>query len=109
VIWSLNYDEDTENIVLIVNFSLKEWDLYLMQIVKDKKWWHVYKYNSEIWFVTESMYDIKKQECCDLLKFLKKVQTYLYEVFFIIKLNTQTLVTQLNHSVADVFSVLINC
>jgi hypothetical protein len=30
------------------------------------------KYNSEIWFAAESVY-IKKQECCDFLKFLKKV------------------------------------
>ncbi len=73
MIWSLSYDENTENIVLIVNSSLKEWDLCLMQIVKDKNWQHIYKYDSEIWSVAESMYNVKKQECYDLLKFLKKV------------------------------------
>jgi len=109
VIWSLSYDEDTENIVLIVNFSLKEWNLCLMQIVKNKKQQYVCKYDSEIWSVTESVYNAEKWECCDFLKFLKKVQAYLYEVFFIIKLDTQTLVTQLNYSVTDVFDVLINC
>jgi len=108
VIWLLNYDENTENIVLTVNFSLKEWNLCLMQIVKNKKWQHICKYDSEIWSVTKSVYNVKKWECCDLLKFLKKVQAYLYEVFFIIKLNTQTLVTQLNCSAADVFNVFIN-
>jgi len=30
-------------------------------------------------------------------------------VFFIVKLNAQTLVSQLNRSVADIFDVLINC
>jgi len=60
VIWSLSYDENAENIVLIVNSSLKEWSLCLIQIVKNKKWWHVCKYDSEIWFVTESIYNIKK-------------------------------------------------
>jgi len=38
VIWLLSYDEDTENIILIVNSSLKEWNLCLMQIAKNKKW-----------------------------------------------------------------------
>jgi len=109
VIWSLSYDKDTENIILIVNSSLKEWDLCFMQIVKNKKWQHICKYDSEIWSVTKSVYNAEKWECCDLLKFLKKIQTYLYEVFFIIKLNTQTLVAQLNCSVADVLSVFINC
>jgi len=60
VIQSLSYDENTENIVLIVNSSLKEWNLYFMQIVKNKKWQHICKYDSEIWFVTESIYNIKK-------------------------------------------------
>jgi len=108
VIWSLSYDNDAENIVLTVNSSLKEWNLCLMQIVKNKKQQHVCKYDSEIWFVTESVYNAEKWECCNLLKFLKKVQAYLYEVFFIIELNTQTLVAQLNCSVTDVLDVLIN-
>ncbi len=30
-------------------------------------------------------------------------------MFFIVKLNAQTLVSQLNRSVADIFDVLINC
>jgi len=109
VIWLLNYDEDAENIILIVNSSLKEWNLCLMQIVKNKKWWYVCRYDSEIWFVTKSVYDTEKWECCDFLKFLKKVWAYLYEIFFIIKLDTQTLVTQLNYSVTDVLNVFINC
>jgi len=109
VIWSLSYDDDTENIVLIINSSLKEWDLCLMQIVKNKKWQHVCKYDSEIWFVAKSMYNVRKQECHDFLKSLKKVWAYLYEVSFIIELNIQTLVAQLNYSVTNVFDALINC
>jgi len=54
-------------------------------------------------------YDADKQECCKLLKALKKVCAYLYEVFFIVKLNAQTLVSQLNRSAVNIFDVLINC
>ena len=109
VIWSLNYNESAENIVLTVNSSLKEWDLCLMQIAENKKWQYIFKYDSEIWSSAKSTYDAEKWECHDLLKSLKKVQAYLYEVSFVIKLNTQTLVTQLNCSAADVLGVFINC
>jgi hypothetical protein len=44
----------------------------------------------------------------ELLKALKKVHAYLYEVFFIVKLNAQTLVSQLNRSV-DISDAFINC
>jgi len=109
VIWSLNYDENTEDIVLAVNSSLTEWGFCLMQMMNDKKQWHICWYDSETWSVTESAYDAEKWECHNLLKFLKKVQAYLYEVSFIIELNVQTLIAQLNCSAADVSDVLINC
>jgi hypothetical protein len=42
-----------------------------------------------------------------LLKALKKVHAYLYEVFFIVKLDAQTLVSQLNRSVVDISGVFL--
>jgi endo-beta-N-acetylglucosaminidase D len=36
VIQSLSYDENTEDIVLTVNSSLKEWNFCFMQIAKNK-------------------------------------------------------------------------
>ena len=109
IIWSLIYNNDTDKIILTVDSSLKSWDFCLMQVAKNQWHQHVYRYNSETWSSAESLYNAEKQECWELLKTLKKVRTYLYEMLFVIELNAQTLVTQLNRSVTDVLSVLINC
>ncbi len=80
-----------------------------MQKAKNDWCCHVCWYDSGVWTNAESRYDADKQECHKLLKALKKVCAYLYKVFFIVKLNAQTLVSQLNRSAADIFDVFINC
>ena len=109
IIWSLIYDNDADKIILTVDLNLKSWDFCLMQIAKNQWCQYVYRYDNETWSSAESLYNAEKWECQELLKTLKKVRTYLYEVLFVIELNTQTLVTQLNRSAADVLSILINC
>ena len=109
IIWSLIYDDDADKIILTVDSSLKNWGFCLMQVIKNQQHQYVYRYDSETWSSAESSYNAEKWECQELLKTLKKVRTYLYEVLFVIELNTQTLVTQLNRSAADVLNVLINC
>ena len=109
IIQSLVYNDDTDKIILTVDSSLKSWDFCLMQVAKNQQCWHVCRYDSETWSSVKSSYNAEKQECQELLKALKKVRAYLYEVSFVIELNTQTLVTQLNRSAADVLNVLINC
>ncbi len=64
-----------------------------MQKVKNGWCCHVCQYDSGVWTNAESRYDTDKQECHRLLKALKKVCAYLYKVFFIVKLNAQTLVS----------------
>ena len=80
-----------------------------MQKAKNSRCCHVCQYDSGVWTNAESGYDAGKQECRELLKALKKVRAYLYEVFFIVKLDAQTLVSQLNRSAADISEALINC
>jgi len=109
IIQQLDYDSDAKDIILTVNSSKKEWGSCLMQKVKNSQCCHVCQYDSGVWTNAESRYDTDKQECRKLLKALKKVHTYLYEVFFIVKLNAQTLVSQLNKSIVDIFDALINC
>ena len=109
IIQSLIYDDDTDKIILTVNSSLKSWGFCLMQVTKNQQHQHVYRYNNKTWSSVKSLYNAEKQECQELLKALRKVRIYLYEMLFVIELNTQTLVTQLNRSAADILSVLINC
>ena len=79
-----------------------------MQLTENNWQWHVCRYDSELWSDTEFLYDAEKKECWKLLKTLKKIWTYLYEVIFVIKLNIQTLVIQLNRSAVNVLKTLIN-
>jgi len=108
IIQQLDYDSDTKDIILTVNSSKKEWGFCLMQKVKNGQCCHVCQYDSGVWTNAKSRYNTDKQECHRLLKALKKVCAYLYEVFFIVELNAQTLVSQLNRSIVDISDVLIN-
>jgi len=80
-----------------------------MQKVKNDWCCYVCQYDSGVWTNAKSRYDADKWECHRLLKALKKVHAYLYKVFFIVELNAQTLVSQLNRSTVNIFDVLINC
>ena len=93
IIQQLNYDSDTKDIILIMNSSKKEWGFCLMQKVKNDWCHHVCQYDSDVWTNAKSRYNTDKQECRKLLKALKKVCAYLYKVFFIVKLNAQTLIS----------------
>ncbi len=109
IIQQLDYDLDIKDIILTVNSSKKEWRFCLMQKVKNDQCCHVCQYDSGVWTNAELRYDTDKQECHRLLKALKKVCAYLYKVFFIIELNAQTLVSQLNRSTVNISGVFINC
>jgi hypothetical protein len=78
-----------------------------MQKVKNGQCHHVCQYDSDVWTNAKSRYDTDKQECHKLLKALKKVHAYSYEVLFIVKLNAQTLVSQLNRSTVDFLMLLL--
>ena len=101
----LNYEKDAKEIILIVNVSLWRWDAILMQVLNEKH--HSFRYESDIWLKQKSRYNVKKRECRDLLKILKKVRYYLYEVKFTVKINANTLVAQLNRTVNNLSKILV--
>ena len=55
----------------------------------------------------ESRYNIKKRECCQLLKALKKVSFWLYKVRFIIEINVNILIAQFNRFITDLLKILM--
>jgi len=57
----------------------------------------------------EKEYDTGKHKCYDVLKMLKKCQKYLYEVQFILKIDMNTLIAQLNRTASDLSEALITC
>ncbi len=109
IIQQLDCDSDAKDIILTVNLSKKEWEFCLMQKVKNDWCCYVCQYDSGVWTNAKSRYDTDKWECHRLLKALKKVHAYLYKVFFIVELNAQTLISQLNRSAVDIFDAFINC
>ena len=55
----------------------------------------------------ELRYDVTKRNNYELLKTLKKVRFWLYEVQFITEIDVNTLIVQLNRSVVDLFKILM--
>ena len=62
---------------------------------------------NEIWSDVKKHYDIKKQECENILKMLKKCCDYFYKIHFILKLDANILITQLNWLVNDLLKALV--
>ena len=98
---SLNYSLLTNEIILAVDFSLKKWGAILFQINSETSKNHFFRYKSNLWTMSESKYNVTKRECRGLLKTLKKVRFWLYEVRFIIEIDVNTLIVQFNRSVID--------
>ena len=57
--------------------------------------------------MSESKYNVTKRECCELLKALKKVRFWLYEMQFIIEIDVNILIAQLNRSAVNLFKILM--
>ena len=54
------------------------------------------RYKSRIWFSVEKKYDATKRECLIILKVLKKVRYWLYEIRFVLEIDANVLITKLN-------------
>ena len=105
----LNYSLLTDEIILAVDFSLKKWNAILFQINSETSKNHSSRYESGLWTMFESKYDVTKQECRELLKTLKKVRFWLYKVKFIVEIDINILIIQLNRSAVDLAEILIIC
>ena len=103
----LNYFSLVDEIILAVNFSLKKWNITLSQVNFETDKRHFFWYKNELWTDSEFRYDAIKWECRDLLKALKKIRFWLYEVRFIIEIDANTLMAQFNRSAADLSRALI--
>ncbi len=80
-----------------------------MQVKCEEKHCHIIQYESRLWSEIERHHDAEKQECCDVLKMFKKCCQYLWGVHFVLELNANTLVAQLNQIANDLSGALIMC
>ena len=103
----LNYSFLIDEISLIVDFSLKKWNAILFQINSETNKNDFFRYENDLWTMFESKYNVTKREYRELLKTLKKVRFWLYKMQFIIEIDVNILIAQLNRSVADFSKVLM--
>ncbi len=99
----IDYENDV--IILAMNASLEDWKEILMILRNEKK--HSIRYESDIWSDAKKKYDVTKKKCRDVLKILKKIRFYFYDVKFILKTDARVLVDQLNRSDTDLFDALV--
>ena len=103
----LNYFFLADEIILAVNFSLKKWNVIFSQVNFKINKRHLSRYENKLWIKSKSRYDATKRKCRELLKTLKKIRFWLYKMRFIIEIDANILIAQLNRSVADFLKVLI--
>ena len=60
-----------------------------------------------MWSKAEMSYDVTKRECHAVLKALQKVRYWLYGVHFVLEMDANVLVAQLNRSATDLPGSLV--
>ena len=103
----IDYIEDADEIICAVDASRENWRDNLMQVKWKEKRWYIIHYESRIWSDVEKYYDTRKQECKNVLKMLKKYCKYLYRIHFILKLDANILIAQLNWSTNNLLKVFV--
>ena len=98
-----------DEIILAIDFGLKKWNVILFQINFETSKNYSSCYESGLWTLFESRYNIIKQEYLELLKALKKICFWLYEIGFIIEIDVNILIVQLNRSAVNFSKILIIC
>jgi len=106
---SIEYEEGRGEIICAVDASGEGWGGVLMQQERDGKRRHIIRYESGLWSEVEKGYDAGKRECRGVLKMLKKCRRYLYGVQFVLEIDVNTLIAQLNRTVSNLPEALVMC
>ena len=105
---SINYHEGAGDIVLAVDTNDHGWEAVLMQYAAgSKQKQHPIRYESRVWSPQEAAYDAGWRECREILLTLKKLQFWLYGVHFVLEMDVNTLVAQLNQAATDLPEALV--
>ena len=103
----IDYTENMSEVICTINVSREDWKDNLMQVKQEEKKWHVIHYKNKIWSDVKKHYDVRKQEYKNVLKMLKKCCDYFYEIYFVLKLDANILIIQLNQSANDLSEALV--
>jgi hypothetical protein len=92
-------------VILAIDASLEDWKKILMILRNEKK--HSVRYENEIWSNAKKKYDVIKKKCREILKILKKIHFYFYDVKFILKIDARVFVDQLNRFDTNLSDALV--
>jgi len=65
------------------------------------------RYESGVWSQAERKYDATKRECRGVLKILKKLRIWVIGVYFVLEIDANVLVAQLNRAATDHLGALV--
>lgn len=99
---ALDYSDDAGVIYVAIDASGDGHGEVIMQADKhNPKLRHPVRYESGLWSEAEQRYDAGKLECLAVLKGLKKFKSWLFGAFFVLEIDANTLVHQLNKPASD--------
>lgn len=105
ILITIRYGPGAGLVILAVDASEKAWGAVLMQETDSQR--KPARFESGIWSVSEVKYDATKRECRGVLKAMKRLRNYLYGIHFLLEVDAQVLVHQINGSATDVPGALV--
>ena len=95
ILITINYEFE-KKIILTTYVFKKNWKKVFMQFRNKIR--HSFRYESGVWIEIEAKYDDEKLICRAILKCLKKFRFHFYEIRFVLKIDSKTLIAQFNRS-----------
>ena len=93
ILITINYEFE-KKIILTIYIFKKNWNEIFMQF--QNKLRHFFHYENDIWTEIETKYNNEKRICRAMLKCLKKLRFHFYDVHFVLKIDSKSLITQFN-------------
>ena len=95
ILITIDYEFE-KKIILIAYVFKKNWNEIFMQFRNKIR--HFFRYESDVWTEIKAKYDDEKLICRAILKCLKKFRFHFYEIRFVLKIDSKTLIAQFNRS-----------
>ena len=95
ILITIDYEFE-KKIILTAYVFKKNWNEIFMQFRNKIR--HFFRYENGVWTEIKTKYDDEKLICRAMLKYLKKFRFYFYEIRFVLKIDSKTLIAQLNRS-----------
>ena len=93
ILITINFEFEKKIILTIYVFK-KNWNEVFMQFRNKIR--HFFRYENGVWTEIKTKYDDEKLICRAMLKYLKKFRFYFYEIRFVLKIDSKTLIAQFN-------------